>query len=505
MKAKLAKLSSVFMALAMAQSAMAETFNFSAEVSDKSDTLVVFQNSQQATGFAAFDKQTNGQLSRALQANQFEGSYNTFVEVLAPNQLSYNRVLIVGVGDAPLTKAQLTKLGGNIAGQLHSNHIADVSVAAEYFNAEQASQIAHGISLRAYDFDKYKQQKHKDKNYTFDVSDVAATEAAYTQLEHIQSGIFLARDLTNEVPTELTPVDFVAEAKKLKKLGVKVKVLTPKQIKKLGMNALEAVGRGSVDGSRLIVAHYEGSDDAPIAIAGKGVTFDSGGYQIKTTDVIVRMKSDMAGAAAALGTVKALAKMEAKVNVVAVMGMAANMVSETAFVPGDVLTTAEGLTVEITHTDAEGRLVLTDSMWYAREYFKPSVLVDIATLTGGKYRALGTKMAGIFSESDQLVAELTRAGEAVNEPVWRLPLGYKEMLESPIADLRNTGKGGPSATTAATFLQQFVGDTPWIHIDIAGNALAPAAKDEVPVGGTGYGVRLLTEWVLHQHGQQLVK
>ncbi|MEM9101219.1 MAG: leucyl aminopeptidase [Pseudomonadota bacterium] len=502
MKAKFIKLSSIMMTLAISQSTLAETFTFTTQVNDKSDTLVVFQNDSQATNFATFDQQTEGQLSRALKANEFDGSYNTFVEVLAPNKLSVDRVLVVGIGDQSLTKPELTKLGGNIAAHLSHKKIRDVSIAAEHFNANQASLLAHGINLRAYNFDKYKQEKHQEKTYTFDVKDTSATQSAYTQLEHIQSGIFLARDLTNEVPTELTPVDFVDEAEKLKKLGVKIKILKPKAIKKLGMNALEAVGRGSIDGSRLIVAHYQGSDSAPIAIAGKGVTFDSGGYQIKTTDTIVRMKSDMAGAAAALGTVKVLATMKAKVNVVAVMGMATNMVSEKSFVPGDVLTTAEGLTVEITHTDAEGRLVLIDSLWYARTNYQPSVLIDIATLTGGKYRALGTKMAGIFSESDTLVQEMTSAGEAVNEPVWRLPLGYKDMLKSPIADLRNTGKGGPSATTAATFLQQFVGDTPWLHIDIAGNALAATAENEVPVGGTGFGVRLLTEWILNHHQQQ---
>lgn len=300
----------------------------------------------------------------------------------------------------------------------------------------------------------------------------------------------------------MTTVDFANEAKKLKKLGVKVKVLKPREIKKLGMNALEGVGRGSLEGSRLLVAHYKGSDDTPIAIVGKGITFDSGGYQIKTGESIVRMKSDMAGAAAALGTIKALAEMKAKVNVVAVMGMAANMVSEKSQAPGDVVRTAEGLSVEITHTDAEGRLVLIDAMWYARDKYQPGVLVDIATLTGGKYRALGTELGGLFSEDDALVKELTDASTAVNETLWRLPLGYKDKLKSPIADLRNTGTGGPSATTAATFLQQFAGDTRWAHIDMAGNALASSGKGEVPVGGTGYGVRLLTEWILNHHKAQ---
>ena len=224
-----------------------------------------------------------------------------------------------------------------------------------------------------------------------------------------------------------------------------------------------------------------------------------GGYHIKTSEHIVRMKSDMAGAAAALGTVKALAKMKAKVNVVAVMGMAANMVSDTAQAPGDVIRTAEGLSVEITNTDAEGRLVLADAMWYARQKYQPSVLVDIATLTGGKYRALGTRLGGVFSADDALVKELTDASHSVNEPLWRLPLGYKDKLKSPIADLRNTGSGGPSATTAASFLQHFTGDTRWAHIDMAGNALASSAKGEIQVGGTGYGVSLLTEWILNHY------
>ena len=499
MKTKLVKLSSALIAISISQSAIAETFKFISEVNEKSDTLIVFQNGEKSTDFAKFDQKSDGQLSRALKAKNFDGSFNTFVEVLAPHKLNYDRVLVVGTGDKELTKPELTKLGGNIAAQLAGNNASDVSVAAEHLDANQASQLAHGISLRAYNFDKYKKDKHQEKSFTFDVKDSATTKAAYSTLENIQSGIFLARDLTNEVPTELTPSDFVEEAKKLKKLGVKIKVLKPKQIKKLGMNALEAVGRGSVDGSRLVIAHYQGSNDAPIAIAGKGITFDSGGIQIKTAEHIVRMKSDMAGAAAALGTVKALAAMKAEVNVVAVMGLAENMVSEKSFIPGDVLTTAEGITVEITNTDAEGRLVLADSMWYARKHYKPSVLVDIATLTGGKYRALGTKLGGIFSEDEQLVKEFKDAGEAVNEPVWHLPLGYKEMLKSAIADTRNTGKGGPSATTAASFLQKFVGDTPWLHIDMAGNALAASASGEVPVGGTGYGVSLLTEWILNHH------
>ncbi|WP_448211452.1 leucyl aminopeptidase [Colwellia sp. MEBiC06753] len=500
MKTKLSALAILCTGVVLSQSAFADTFNFQTEFNNQANALVLFQsNDNRSATFNSLDQQSQGQLSKALKVNGFEGAYNSFTEILAPHGIDYDRIIIVGLGDKALNQASLTKVGGNLAAQLNNDQIVAINVDAQSLTAEQAALLAHGINLRAYTYDKYQQNKYQEKTYNFDVTDVKATDTQYQQLNHIQSGIFLARDLTNEVPTELTTVDFANEAKKLKKLGVKVKVLTPKELKKLNMNALEGVGRGSREGSRLVVAHYQGSDAAPIAIAGKGITFDSGGYNIKTGESIVRMKSDMAGAAAALGTVKALAEMKAKVNVVAVMGMAANMVSESSIAPGDVIRTAEGLSVEITNTDAEGRLVLADAMWYARENYQPSVLIDIATLTGGKVRALGNELGGLFSADEQLVSELTYAGKAVNEPLWQLPLGYKDKLKSPIADLRNTGSGGPSATTAATFLQQFTGETRWAHIDMAGNALMASAKDEYPVGGTGYGVRLLTEWILNHH------
>ena len=297
----------------------------------------------------------------------------------------------------------------------------------------------------------------------------------------------------------MTPADFAKAAKELKKLGVKITVLEPKQIKKLGMGALEAVGRGSEEGSRLVVAHYQGNKNTPIALVGKGITFDSGGYSLKTGASIARMKSDMAGAAAVLGTVKAMALAKADTNVVAVMGMAANMVSQFAVAPGDVVRTAEGLSVEIVNTDAEGRLVLSDAMWYARDKFKPSIMIDVATLTGSKIGAVGNEYAAVFSKDDQLIEQLTLAGKQVNENLWRLPLGYDDALKSDIADLKNIGSHGPGATTAASFLQNFAGDTRWVHIDIAGNALNNKAKDELAEGGTGYGVRLLSNWLLNNN------
>ncbi len=247
-----------------------------------------------------------------------------------------------------------------------------------------------------------------------------------------------------------------------------------------------------------MIVHWEGSKQAPVALIGKGITFDTGGYNLKTqADSILRMTSDMAGAAAVLGTMHTLAKQKAPVNVVGLMALAENMISERAYLPGDVITAGNGKTIEIINTDAEGRLVMADALFYAETNFKPRAIVDIATLTGSKVGALGSYYAGIFSKDDNLVAQLTQAGEKTQEKLWRLPMTDEMLpeLKSRIADLRNTGSS-TGASTAALFLQQFVKDTPFAHLDIAGNALSSSNRGLQTEGATGYGVRLLTEWVL---------
>lgn len=255
----------------------------------------------------------------------------------------------------------------------------------------------------------------------------------------------------------------------------------------------------------MVVAHWPGSKEAPIALVGKGITFDSGGYNIKATGTsIARMKSDMAGAATVLGTVKAMAIQKAPVNLVAIMPMAENMVSGHAMIPGDVIKTAQGLTVEVLNTDAEGRLVLADGLWYARENYRPSIIVDVATLTGSKVGALGSVYAGLFTDFEPLVQQLTFAGQQVGEKVWRLPLdqAYDDELKSTIADLKNTGKeGSAGASSAAMFLKRFAGEQPWAHLDIAGNALTATDTAVVPAGATGYGVRLLSTWLTQPKAQ----
>ncbi|MCQ8876683.1 leucyl aminopeptidase [Pseudoalteromonas shioyasakiensis] len=498
------KASAMAIALSLSTQVNAAEFNFSTKINNKAHALVVFYSQgTPSEAFTKLDSQYNNQLTHTIDIKRFDGKFGEMLEVISTTDSQPQQVIIVGTGkEQQLDKSAIAKLGGNLHARLISNDITTASVVFDSVkgaisNAELAANFAHGANLRDHRFEKYKQKPSTATvSYHFDVEHVKQTRNTYSILHSIEQGVFLARDLTSEVATQMTPLDFANAAKELESLGVEITVLAPKQLKELGMGALEAVGRGSEQGARLVVAHYKGANDTPIALVGKGITFDSGGYSIKTGASIARMKSDMAGAAAVLGTVKAMALAKADKNVVAVMGMAANMVSQFAVAPGDVVRTAEGLSVEIVNTDAEGRLVLSDAMWYAREHFKPEIMIDVATLTGSKIKAVGNDYAAVFSKDDALIKELTFAGKQVNENLWRLPLGYKSTLSSDIADLKNLGSTGPGATTAASFLEHFAGETRWVHIDIAGNALATKGKDEISPGGTGFGVRLLSEWLL---------
>jgi len=498
-------LSAIALGLTLATQVNAAEFTFAKSIKPNDNTLVLFLDTDsQVANFNYLKPETQTHLNKVIEFSYFKAGYGKTLEVIAPNGSDHQRILLVGLGEQPkLDAAKMAKLGGNVHAKLQSAKQANVSLdfselKDSAINAKYAAEFAHGANLRDHRFEQYKKEQDSHVvNYTLDVENLDQAVETHKLLQSIEKGVFLARDLTSEVATEMTPVDFAKAAKELKKLGVKITVLEPKQIKKLGMGALEAVGRGSEEGARLVVAHYQGNKNTPIALVGKGITFDSGGYSLKTGASIARMKSDMAGAAAVLGTVKAMALAKADTNVVAVMGMAANMVSQFAVAPGDVVRTAEGLSVEIVNTDAEGRLVLSDAMWYARDKYKPSIMVDVATLTGSKIRAVGNEYAAVFSDDDTLVEQLTVAGKQVNENLWRLPLGYEDALKSDIADLKNIGSHGPGATTAASFLQNFAGDTRWVHIDIAGNALNSKAKDELAEGGTGYGVRLLSNWLLN--------
>lgn len=488
--------------------ANAETFSFDTRSSLQSDTLVLFQSTDSTTyGIKFLPHSTQDQLNLATADNIFSGKRGEILEILVPSEIDAKRVLLVGIGDATsLSSSDINNLGGDIAAKLEHVPQTTVRILTQGLHTAQfAAELAHGIELRSYRYTQFKANPKAEKNYQIGVDDLNANQKHHKNLQAIEAGVFLARDLTNAPASIMYPESFANEARKLKSLGVKVTVLETKDIERLQLGALAAVGKGSIRPPKLVVAHWPGSKDAPIALVGKGITFDSGGYNIKATGTsIARMKSDMAGAATVLGTIKAMAIQKAPVNVVAIMPMAENMISDHAMLPGDVVNTAQGLTVEVLNTDAEGRLVLADGLWYARKNYQPSVIIDVATLTGSKVGALGSVYAGLFTDSDALVQQLTYAGQQVGEKVWRLPLdqAYDDELKSSIADLKNTGKeGSAGASVAAMFLKRFAGEQPWAHLDIAGNALTATDTAVVPAGATGYGVRLLSTWLTQPKAQ----
>jgi leucyl aminopeptidase len=370
---------------------------------------------------------------------------------------------------------------------------------------DQAAAVASGVRLRAYKFDRYKTRKKdgEDAALSADVSvavaDAAAAKKAFAPDDHIVDGVIIARELVNEPPNVLFPVEFARRASQLKKLGVDVEVLDVKAMKKLGMGALLGVGQGSTQASRTVIMRWNGGKkgDQPVAFIGKGVCFDTGGISIKPAASMEDMKGDMGGAACVVGLMHALAARKARVNAVGAIGLVENMPDGNAQRPGDIVTSMSGQTIEIINTDAEGRLVLADVLWYVKEEFKPKFMVDLATLTGAILVALGTEHAGLFSNNDELAERLYAAGQATGEKVWRLPMGpeYDKMMDSQFADMKNAGARNGGSITAAQFLQRFVGDTPWAHLDIAGTAMG-APKTEINQSwGSGYGVRLLERLV----------
>jgi len=331
--------------------------------------------------------------------------------------------------------------------------------------------------------------------------DPKAAKAAYGPLDAATDGTYLARDLVNLPPNDLYPESFAAKVKELAPLGLEIEVLGEKQMAKLGMGALLGVGQGSVKESQLGIIKWNGgkAGEDPVILVGKGVCFDTGGISLKPGPNMENMRGDMGGAAAVVGTMRALAQRKAKVNVVGLIGLVENMPDGNAIRPGDILRSASGQTIEVQNTDAEGRLVLCDVLWYAQEHFKPKAIVDLATLTGAIVVSLGHHHAGMFTDSDDLAAELTKAGLAEGERVWRLPLGaeYDVQIKSKFADMRNIGGPAAGSITAAQFLKRFVKDgVKWAHLDIAGVAWVEGEKAPTdPSWASGYGPRLLSRWI----------
>jgi leucyl aminopeptidase len=448
-------------------------------------------------------------VKRAADTNQFKGKSGSTLDILAPEGLKAQRLIVVGAGKlSGLKDSDFLKLGGAAAGKLRAGNDT-VTIVAELpdgaMKPDSAAAITSGVRLRAYKFDRYKTKKKdgEDAALRADVSiavgDVGAARKAFSPEAHIVEGVITARDLVNEPPNVLFPVEFARRAGQLRKLGVDVEVLDVKAMTKLGMGALLGVAQGSMQPGRTVIMRWNGGKrgDQPVAFIGKGVCFDTGGISIKGAASMEDMKGDMGGAACVVGLMHALAARKAKVNAVGAIGLVENMPDGNAQRPGDIVTSMSGQTIEIINTDAEGRLVLADVLWYVAKKFKPKFMVDLATLTGAIMVALGTEYAGMFSNNDELAERLAKVGLATGERVWRMPLGpeYDKQIDSQFADMKNTGGRHGGSITAAQFLQRFVDDTPWAHLDIAGTAMG-APKSEINQSwGSGFGVRLLERLV----------
>jgi leucyl aminopeptidase len=454
-----------------------------------------------------------GLIKRAAETNQFKGKNGASLDILAPEGLKAKRLIVMGVGKpAELKDNDFLKLGGTVAGKLRAGADA-VTVIAELpkgtMTADRAATLAAGIRLRAYKFDRYKTKKKEGEetalraNVSIAVGDATAARKAFVPNAHIVDGVITARDLVNEPPNILFPVEFARRAGQLRKLGVVVDVLDVGAMKRLGMGALLGVAQGSTQPGRTVIMRWNGGKrgDQPVAFIGKGVCFDTGGISIKPAGSMEDMKGDMGGAACVVGLMQALASRKAKANVVGAIGLVENMPDGNAQRPGDIVTSMSGQTIEIINTDAEGRLVLADVLWYVAKKFKPKFMVDLATLTGAIMVALGTEYAGLFSNNDELAERLIKVGLATGERVWRMPLGpeYDKQIDSQFADVKNTGGRNGGSITAAQFLQRFVDSTPWAHLDIAGTAMG-APKTEINQSwGSGFGVRLLDRLVAEHY------
>ncbi|PVA08129.1 leucyl aminopeptidase [Thalassorhabdomicrobium marinisediminis] len=363
------------------------------------------------------------------------------------------------------------------------------------------ADVAFGVALRGYAFTPHKTGAQDALGkIEFMVSAPDEVQAAADVLMAVAEGIVFTRDLTNEPANHLTTTEFANRLKEMENIGLTVEVLDEDKLEDLGMGSLLCVGLGSASPSKVVVMQWNGGgDEAPVALVGKGVVFDTGGISLKPAGGMEDMTMDMGGAGVVSGVMRTLALRKARANVVGLVGLVENMPSDRATRPGDVVTSMKGDTIEVINTDAEGRLVLADVLWYAQERFKPSAVVDLATLTGAVIIALGRENAGVFSNDDALSKAFLKAAETEGEGAWRLPLGaaYDAKLKSRIADMKNVGGGRDAGSiTAAQFLQRFIKEgTPWMHLDIAGVASVKEDTVLAPKGATGWGVAALNRLI----------
>jgi len=444
----------------------------------------------------------------ALKRQRFEGDASNVSEQFIADNGSVRRLLLIGTGTGDAGGEAAEKLGGTAAARLQTSgeKTAVIDLSGLGYDADAAARVGLGAALRSWRYDRYRTKLKDNQKPTLDEIVVVggATGAAerYDQRwAAVVEGVSLTRELVTEPANIIYPETFVERVRKsLEGAGIELEVLDRAAMEKLGMGALLGVAQGSVREARLLILKWNGAskDGQPTAFVGKGVTFDTGGISIKPAAGMEAMKWDMGGAGAVVGAMKALALRKAKANIVGICGLVENMPGGNAQRPGDVVTTMSGQTVEVINTDAEGRLVLGDAITYVQRNSKPGTIIDLATLTGAILVSLGHEWAGLFSNDEELAAELQEAATKSGDKLWRMPLAepFDRLIDSPIADMKNVGPREGGSITAAQFIQRFVENgTRWAHIDMAGKAWSDKAAATYDKGATGYGVRLLDQYV----------
>lgn len=490
---------------------MSLNVSFSASALKPEGTIaLIIAGSKLGAHGLALDKALDGAISRAMEAQGFKDKAGESLSLYALTP-ALDRLTVISAGKADkIDDLALMAAGGYTYVALSKGKAATVSLVVDAAPARKgkheghpAAYVAHGASLRSYRFDKYlTKQKPEDKpklsGLTVYTKDAATAKKAYAPLESLTTAVNFTRDVVSEPPNILHPVSYAEQIVELRKLGLKVTVLDLPALKKIKMGALIGVAQGSVIEPRVVAIEWLGArnkKDAPLALLGKGVTFDTGGISIKPSAGMDEMKWDMAGSGAVVGTMMALALRKAKANVVGIVGLVENMPDGNAQRPGDIVTSMSGQTIEVLNTDAEGRLVLADVLTYAQRTYKPKAMIDLATLTGAVIVALGHEHGGLLTNNDKLASQLLEAGKHSGEKLWRLPLGeaYHREIDSPVADMKNIGSAREAGTIlGAVFLERFVeNDTPWAHLDIAAMAWAYKDTPTCPKGASAYGVRLL--------------
>ena len=477
----------------------------------RSDLLVlpVVQGQHNGPDVKALDARLDGALGDQIKRGRFQGKRGQTLVCHAQQRFPSATLLLVGLGKRDRLDSAAWRNAG-AAARRHAQAWRAKTVAwhlAEDVDAPQiGAAVLEGLLLSGYVFRKYKSDDEKTaavETVLFagpSLKKNTALNRALDTVQHTVPGVFLARDLVNEPASVATPTYLANQAKRLSDgNGLKTEVWGVNKIKAAKMHGLLAVSRGGPEEPRFIKLRYTptGRPKKRIALIGKGLTFDSGGLSLKAAKSMQTMKIDMSGAAAVLGTMHAVAQLKPRVQVTGYVPSSENMPSGTAQKPGDVIRYRNGKTVEVLNTDAEGRLILADALIVARED-KPDVIIDLATLTGACMVALGSRVAGLFSNDEKLTDDLMASGHKADERLWPMPLveEYKTDIKSSIADIKNIGGGYGGAITAALFLQEFVADTPWAHLDIAGPAFSERALPHIPRGGTGFGVRTLVNYVL---------